>query len=89
MSASVFPRKDVAAVSDSAGWHSLYHAALFETDVNMISERIAVAEKAVLARMKELFGESGDHIEEDLILDDALYALRSLRNCINHGSLAA
>ena len=24
---------------------------------------------------------SSDHIEEDLILDDALYALRALRNC--------
>jgi hypothetical protein len=62
-------------------WHVLYHAALFETDRNKVPERIEEAEKAVLSRMKELFGATADHIEEDLILDDVLYALRALRNC--------
>ena len=32
--------------------------------------------------MKELFTITSDHIEEDLILDDALYGLRALRNCV-------
>lgn len=66
----------------SLKWHSLYQAALFESDRQKIPERIAVAEKAILERVKELFVATGDHIEEDQILDDALYALRALRNCV-------
>jgi hypothetical protein len=61
----------------------LYQAALFETDRELIPARIAKAEKAILDRVKELFGVDSDHIEEeDQILDDALYALRALRNCV-------
>jgi hypothetical protein len=52
-------------------------------------QKIANAEKAILNRMKELFSASDDHIEEDLILDDALYALRALRTCVQHEVLAA
>jgi len=63
-------------------WHDLYHAALFESDRSKVPERITDAEKAILARIKELFVVTTDHIEEDQILDDALYALRALRNCI-------
>lgn len=63
-------------------WHALYQAALFETDRTKISERIAAAEKAIMARERELFAHNGDHIEEDLFLDDALYALRALRSCV-------
>lgn len=63
-------------------WHSLYQAALFETDRQMIPVRIAEAEKAILNRVQELLGADSDHIEEDQILDDALYALRALRNCV-------
>jgi hypothetical protein len=66
------------------GWHVLYHSALFEADRNKMPQRIAEAETAILARMKELFAVTSDHIEEDLILDDALYGLRALRNCIVH-----
>jgi hypothetical protein len=68
--------------SSSASWHSLYRAALFETDRELIPARIAEAEKAILDRAKELFGVDSDHIEEDQILDDALYALQALRNCV-------
>jgi hypothetical protein len=68
--------------SSSTSWHSLYQAALFETDRELILARIAEAEKAILDRVKELFGINSDHIEEDQILDDALYALRALRNCV-------
>jgi hypothetical protein len=63
-------------------WHSLYQAALFETDRSMVPLRIAEAEGAILSRVRELFGVETDHIEEDQILDDALYALRALRNCV-------
>ena len=68
--------------SSPASWHSLYQAALFETDRELIPARIAEAEKAVLDRVKELSGIDSDQIEEEQILDDALYALRALRNCV-------
>ena len=45
-------------------------------------QRIAEAEAAILMRMKELLTITSDHLEEDLILDDALYGLRALRNCV-------
>lgn len=74
------PARLTPAVNPS--WHSLYQAALFETDRRIVSQRIDVAEKAIMARLKELFVVDGDHIEEGVILDDALYALRALRNCV-------
>ena len=77
-------RKTISVSSRNShlDWHSLYQAALFETDRQMIANRIADAETAILARVKELFTVESDHIEEDQILDDALYALRALRNCV-------
>ena len=76
-------KRSAAYGSDARlAWHSLYQAALFETDRSKITERIDVAEKAILERVKELFVVKSDHIEEDQILDDALYALRALRNCV-------
>jgi hypothetical protein len=69
--------------SDSSlAWHSLYQAALFESDRDKIPARIDAAEKAILDRVKQLFVVNIDHIEEDQVLDDALYALRALRNCV-------
>jgi hypothetical protein len=62
-------------------WQALYEAALFETDRGKIPALIAQAEQAIFARIKELFAATGDHIEEEQVLDDALYALRALRNC--------
>ena len=35
-------------------WHQLYKAALFETDRNKLPQRIAEAEKAIVARAREL-----------------------------------
>lgn len=69
--------------SDSClAWHSLYQAALFESDREKIPARIDAAERAILERVKELFVLESDHLEEDQVLDDALYALRALRNCV-------
>jgi hypothetical protein len=80
------PAPDACSSSTEANcsqqWHALYHAALFETDRQKIPLRIAEAEKAILNRVRELFVVNTDHIEEDQILDDALYALRALRNCV-------
>lgn len=68
--------------SSNLPWHVLYRAALFETDRSKVVDRIAEAERAIFAREKELFGTTVDHFEEDLFLDDALYALRALRDCV-------
>jgi hypothetical protein len=68
-------------------WRELYIAALFETDRERIPARIADAESAIVARARELFSAGSDTIEEDLALDDALYSLRALQNCL--GSRAA
>jgi hypothetical protein len=35
-----------------------------------------------VARARELFAAGRDTIEEDQALDDALYALRALQNCL-------
>jgi len=70
-------------------WHELYKAALFETDKKKIPARIADAEQAIVLRARELFFSNTDNIEEDQSLDDALYALRALQNCLGRDSAAA
>ena len=70
-------------------WRELYIAALFEADRNLIPERIATAEQAIVARARELFSTGYDTIEEDQALDDALYALRALQNCLQLQAAAA
>lgn len=70
------------ALPSHLAWHSVYQAALFETDRTKIPDRIAEAEKAILERVTELFAIKTDHLEEDQVLDDALYALRALRSCV-------
>jgi len=77
------------AAKSRCAWQTLYQAALFETDRSKIPARIAQAEQAILARVKELFVAHGDHIDEDQVLDDALYALRALRNCAISDASAA
>ncbi len=61
-------------------WRDLYVAALFEADDNKLAERIAEAEWALVLRARELFYTTGDHIEEESDLNDAMYALNALRN---------
>jgi hypothetical protein len=70
-------------------WRELYTAALFETDRDRIPTRIAEAEKAIIARSRELFSAGSDTIEEDQALDDALYALKALQSCFEVHSAAA
>lgn len=69
-------------------WRDLYVAALFETDKNRIPTRIADAERAIVCRARELFSAKSDTIEEDQALDDALYALRALQNCLDFRAAA-
>jgi hypothetical protein len=69
-------------------WRELYTAALFETERERIPGRIADAEKAIQVRARELFAAGTDTIEEDQALDDALYALRALQNCLHFRAAA-
>ncbi len=70
-------------------WRELYKAALFETNRDRLPERIAEAEKAIVARSRELFASPTDTIEEDQALDDALYAVRALQSCVTRQTAAA
>jgi hypothetical protein len=63
-------------------WRELYKAALFEPDRKKLPSRIDDAERAIIARARELFAATTDTIEEDQALDDALYALKALHSCL-------
>jgi hypothetical protein len=61
---------------------------LFETDKDRIPVRINDAERAIVERARELFAAGTDTIDEDEALDDALYALRALQNCLEFRAAA-
>jgi hypothetical protein len=61
---------------------------LFERDKDRIASRIKDADKAIAARAGELFAAGTDTIEEDQVLDDALYALWALQNCLEFRAAA-
>jgi hypothetical protein len=63
-------------------WKELYLAALLEGDHDRIPSLIAEAERAILERARVLCHASGDHIQEEEAIDDALYALHALKNCL-------
>jgi hypothetical protein len=62
-------------------WRELYRTALFESDPGKLYEDIQHAESAIVLRARQLFGQPGDHIDEEHDLDDALYALQALKSC--------
>ncbi|MGH9510813.1 MAG: hypothetical protein ACRD2U_01620 [Terriglobales bacterium] len=64
----------------SAGsWRELYVAALFEADTHKLIGRIDQAERALVLRARQLFLGSSDDVEGEA-LEDAMYALHTLRN---------
>ena len=67
-------------------WRDLYKTALFEPDPDKLLEDVMRAESAIVLRARQLFGQPGDHIEEEHDLDDALYALQALRSCVQSRS---
>jgi len=70
-------------------WRDLYVAALMEADNDRMSARITDAERIMLERARALFQASGDNIQEEEALEDALYALRALKTCLEiHGGFA-
>jgi hypothetical protein len=71
---------------DAQSWKDIYHAAMRESDINKLPERIADAETAVAMRARELFYTSGDKFEEAESLDDAMCVLKALRSSLNRPS---
>jgi hypothetical protein len=69
-----------AAVVSS--WKHCYRAALLENDRSKVLQLIAEAERAIVARARELFLCLGDNVEEQEALDDALYALHAFRSTL-------
>jgi hypothetical protein len=68
-------------------WRTLYRAAIFETNRSVIPKRVVEAEKAVLARGRELFRQIGT-MDEKEALEDALYALRAYKTAWAHTEAA-
>lgn len=64
------------------GWHGLYKAALFETEASKLPLRIEEARRALVSRSRELFPTSPNYDGELEAIEDALYALRALENCM-------
>ena len=76
---------------DARRWKAAYRAAIF-CDVNtpILDVRISDAESAIVARTRELFTQRGSDVQDERnAMDDALYALRALRNAKEHLSEAA
>ena len=67
---------------DAQSWKDLYQAAMCESDVNKLPERIADAETALVMRERDLFYTSGDRFEEEESLDDAMCVLNALRSSL-------
>ena len=81
----------VAVSPISKSWKELYKAALFETDRNRLSERIAYAEWALTLRARELFHTDSEHLQEREAVDTAIYTLHLLRGtmkCDNRRKIA-
>jgi hypothetical protein len=74
-------------VASHGDWKTLYRAAILETNKGVIPQKVSEAERAVLARGRELFCSAGTH-EERESLEDALYALRAFRSALEHTDAA-
>jgi hypothetical protein len=72
---------------NQTNWKTLYRAAILETNKGVLSKRVSEAEKAVLAREREVFYGHAS-VEEQEALEDALYALRAFRTAWQHSEAA-
>ena len=68
-------------------WRALYRAAILETNKSVIALRVSEAEKALLARRRELFYDDTT-LDEKEALEDALYALRAFKTSWHHTDAA-
>jgi len=63
-------------------WRGLNNAALFETDASKLPLRIEEARRAIVFRSRELFAASPSYDDETEAIENALYALHALENCL-------
>jgi len=63
-------------------WRRLYKAALFESDASKLPLRIEEARRALVFRSRELFASSLNYDGETEAIENALYALQGLENCL-------
>ena len=63
-------------------WRELYKAALFESDTSKLPLRIEEARRALVFRSRELFATSPNYDDESEAIDNTLYALQALENCV-------
>jgi hypothetical protein len=67
--------------------YHVYEAALGESDLNRLPERIDDAEAAIAIRVRELYYAVGDEAEEGESLDDAMCILRALRSSLKRRAI--
>ena len=67
---------------DRPNWRGFYKAALFETDASKLPWRIEEARRALIFRSRELFKTSPNYDGETEAIENALYALHALENCL-------
>ena len=65
-------------------WKDLYDAAIHESDLNKLPERITDAEMALVLRARELFYTSDETFGEEESLDEAMYILHALRSSLKN-----
>jgi hypothetical protein len=70
------------SAEDLRNWRGFYKAALFESDRGKLPWRIAEARKALIFRSRELFKTSPNYDGETEAIENALYALQALENCL-------
>ena len=75
--------KNNEGFNEASGWRDLYLAALFEINPVQMPPMIDRAERAVIARSRQLFS-SAEGARERNSLHSALQALRALRECNAH-----
>jgi len=70
-------------------WKQLYLEALFENDKRVIPARIGKAYRAIVTRRQELLRFEHSNVVERNALDNALFSLQALRECLAIPALTA
>lgn len=70
----------------SADWRELYRSAIHESNRELLPGKLAVAEKAMLARGRQLL--HSRKIEELETLDECLYALKAYKSAWSNSEAA-
>jgi hypothetical protein len=64
-------------------WQDKYEAAILETNDGQLKARMAEAQTAINARIREIQSDHGGTQEERQALIDAIYGLRTLRDNVS------